>query len=201
MGYIGYKEGYSSNIVSRAYAFGKKGQIIASLIWSFVIIGILGVESVLIGESILFYFNIEGTLTVKIIMYVIMALVWILLSLFGTKIVAKVNAILVPLFFVVLLYIIYLMMGEKPLSGMFSGDILFPGMSIGEGFSIALNACITMAGLSTIVLTDFTRFAKSGKDVVKVSLSTGIGMFGVTMMLGAILTYLGFELTQNILSH
>lgn len=197
MGSIGYKEGYSSNIVSRAYAFGKKGSVIAALIWSSVIIGLLGLESILIGESILFYFDIERTLLVKVIMYVTMAVLWIVLSLFGSKIVARVSQILVPLLFAVLIYIVYLMVNQGSFSEIFTSGAMFPGVTSGQGFAIAMNATITMAGLSTIVLTDFTRFAKSRKDVLKVSITTGFTMYGVTMFFGAVITYFGYQLTQQ----
>ena len=197
MGSIGYKEGYSSNIVSRAYAFGKKGSVIAALIWSSVIIGLLGLESILIGESILFYFDIERTLLIKVIMYVTMAALWIVLSLFGSKIVARVSQILVPLLFAVLIYIVYLMVNQGSFSDIFTSGAMFPGITSGEGFAIAMNATITMAGLSTIVLTDFTRFARSRKDVLKVSVTTGFTMYGVTMFFGAVITYFGYQLTQQ----
>jgi cytosine permease len=196
MGTISYREGYSSNIISRAYAFGTRGSALGSIIWGFMIIGFLGLENVLIGNSLLFYLGIEPTTGVKIIMYIVMALFWIVLSLFGVKIVARVAQIMIPLLFLVLLYMVFAMR-EGSFSEVFSFGIMVPGLELKQGFPIALNATITLAGLLAITATDFTRFLGSRKDVLKVSVTSGVALYGVTILFGAIITFFGYTLTQK----
>lgn len=196
MGTISFTDGYSSNIISRAYAFGTKGSAIGSLIWAFMIIGFLGLENVLIGNSLLFYFDIEKTTTVNIIMYVFLAIFWIVLSLFGIKLVARVAQITIPLLFIVLIYMVYLLMEKGSFTDALSFGVMIPDLPLSAGFGIALNATITLAGLITIVATDFTRFARTKQDVLKVSVTSGVAMYGITMFVGAIITYFGHELSK-----
>lgn len=197
MGTISYADGYSSNIISRAYAFGTKGSAIGSFIWAFMIIGFLGLENVLIGNSLLFYFGIEKTTTINIIMYISLAIFWIVLSLFGIKLVARVAQATIPLLFIVLIYMVYLLLEQGSFSKALSFGVMIPDLPVTAGFGIALNATITLAGLITIVATDFTRFARSKKDVWKVSVSSGVAMYGITMFFGAIITYFGHSLSKS----
>ncbi|NWQ43977.1 cytosine permease [Bacillus sp. EB106-08-02-XG196] len=197
LGKIAFKEGYSSNVISRAYAFGSRGSVISSIIMAFMIIGFLGMESVFIGNSILFYFNIEANLTIKIIMYLVMSSIWILLSLFGMKMVARVAQITLPFLFLFLIYMIYQLIGNGSIGEVFTHGIMVPGVSLGGGFAIALNATITLAGLNALVCTDSTRFARSTKDVAKVCLSAGMFMFIITTLIGAVITYFGYQTTYN----
>ncbi|WP_394236116.1 purine-cytosine permease family protein [Niallia oryzisoli] len=197
LGIISFRDGYSSNIISRAYAFGTRGSAFGSLIWAFMIIGFLGMESVLIGNSLLFYFDIEPTFTVKLIFYLIMTGIWIALSLFGSKIVSRVAEIMIPLLFLMLLFMVYLLMNQGSLMDAVTHGILIPNMTQGQGFAIALNSTIVMAGLLAIVVSDFTRFSKSPKDVVKVSVASNISLYCVTMVFGAIITYFGYQITMD----
>lgn len=60
VGKICYREGLSNNVVSRYYIFGKKGSAAGSLIWIFVIVGVLAVGTVQLGNAILFAFGWGG---------------------------------------------------------------------------------------------------------------------------------------------
>lgn len=197
MGTISFREGYSSNVISRAYAFGTKGSALASLIWGFMIIGMLGLENVLIGKSLLFYFEIEETLVTNIILYTVMAVFWIVLSLFGMKLVARVAQITIPLFFLFLIYLAFLLMEDGSFSELFSSGVLMPGLTLAEGFPIALNATISIAGLLAITATDFTRFLRTRNDVVKVSVTSGLFLYVITIIFGAIITFFGYGMTQE----
>ncbi|WP_041580431.1 purine-cytosine permease family protein [Bacillus sp. 1NLA3E] len=197
LGIISFRDGYSSNIISRAYAFGTRGSAFGSLIWAFMIIGFLGMESVLIGNSLLFYFDIEPTFFVKFIFYLIITGIWIVLSLFGNKLVSRVAQIMIPLLFLMLLFMVYLLMNKGSLLEAVTHGILIPNMTAGQGFAIALNATIVLAGLLAIVVADFTRFSKSSKDVVKVSVVSNFSLYGVTMVFGAIITYFGYQITMD----
>lgn len=195
LGLISLRDGYSSNIISRAYAFGTRGSTLGSLIWAFMIIGFLGMESVLIGNSLLFYFHIEPSTGINILMYVLMAALWVVLSLFGMKVVAKVAQIMVPLLFLMLLYIVVLLLGKGSLADAFTHGIMIPNMPLSQGFATAMNATITLAGLLSIVAADFTRFSRSPKDVAKISVTGNLAMYGLTMIFGAVITFFGFQTT------
>lgn len=197
LGVISFRDGFSSNIISRAYAFGTRGSVIGSLIWAFMIIGFLGMESVLIGNSIFFYFDIEPTFTIKLIFYLILTAIWIVLSLFGNKLVSRVAEIMIPLLFLMLLFMVFLLMKQGSLVEAVTHGILVPNMTTSQGFAIALNATVVLAGLLAIVVADFTRFSKSTKDVVKVSVASNFSLFGVTMFFGAVITYFGYQLTND----
>lgn len=197
LGIISFRDGYSSNIISRAYAFGTRGSALGSLIWAFMIIGFLGMESVLIGNSLLFYFNIESTFTVKLVFYLIMTGIWIVLSLFGNKLVSRVAEIMIPLLFLMLLFMVFLLMNKGSFIDAITHGILVPNVTLGQGFAVALNATVVLAGLLAIVVSDFTRFARSKKDVVKVSVVSNFALYGVTMVFGAIITYFGYQITLD----
>ena len=197
LGLISFRDGFSSNIISRAYAFGKRGSAIGSLIWAFMIIGFLGMESVLIGNSIFFYFDIEPTLTIKLVFYLILTGIWIVLSLFGNKLVSRVAQIMIPLLFLMLVFMVFLLMKQGSLTEAVSHGFLVPNMTMGQGFAIAINATVVLAGLLAIVISDFTRFSKSPRDVVKVSVASNFSLFGVTMFFGAVITYFGYQLTND----
>lgn len=195
LGTISYREGLASNPISRAYAFGNRGSALSSLIMMFIIIGFLGIESVLIGKSLIFFFGIQETLTLKIILYVLLAIIWTLFSLFGMKVVARVAQITIPILLIFLLYMIYLLVSNGNFSEFITHGAMVPGITPGKGFSIALNTTLTMAGLFAIVVADTTRFAKSRQDVLKVSLTAGIAEYIVMIFIGAIITYFGFSNT------
>jgi len=197
MGYISYKEGYSGNVISRAYAFGTKGSALSSLVWGFLIIGIFALENVLIVNSVVFYFNIEQTFIVKAIMFGGLSLLWVVLSIFGAQIIARIAQVMVPLLFLVLIYLAYSLLGNGDFGSIFTTKPQIPGVSKWDGFAVAINTTITLAGLIAITVTDFTRFAKSGKDIAKISLVSSFAMYGVTLFFGAIITGFGYILTTE----
>lgn len=60
VGKICFREGLPNNVVSRYYIFGKNGSAVGSLIWIFVLVGVLAVGTVQLGNAILFAFGWEG---------------------------------------------------------------------------------------------------------------------------------------------
>lgn len=51
VGRICFREGLPNNVVSRYYIFGKKGSAAGSLIWIFVLVGVLAVGTVQLGNA------------------------------------------------------------------------------------------------------------------------------------------------------
>ena len=58
VGRITYEEGLPNNVASRMYVFGTKGSAVGSLIWIFLLVGVLAVGTVQLGNAILFAFGI-----------------------------------------------------------------------------------------------------------------------------------------------
>src|SRR5690606_219857 len=76
VGHIGYRRGCSSTLISRTYGLGKRGSVIASAIFGFMIIGFLAIENALLYKGFLFFFEIDDTLGSKIFIYGIMTVAW-----------------------------------------------------------------------------------------------------------------------------
>ena len=84
-GHIAYRSGLSSTVLSRFYGFGRQGSVISSLIYAFMIIGFLALENALLYHGFVFYFQLEDTITTKLLIYGGMTLLWILLTAYGFK--------------------------------------------------------------------------------------------------------------------
>ena len=195
IGKITYREGLPNNVVSRAYAFGTKGSAIGSIIWAFLMIGLLGMGSVQLGNGIIFYFGLPETLAVKLAIYIPMSILWAVLALFGEDIVAKINTWSVAALFILLGYMIVKMGMDSGLGDAFSFGIMIPGVTPVEGFSVALNTSIMFAGLMALFSADFTRFAEKESDLVPIALTGNIAMYVFTYICGALLAYFGFTET------
>lgn len=189
---ITYREGLPNNVTSRAYVFGTKGSIVGSIIWIFLFIGVLAVGTVQLGNAIIYYFHWSETGLVKYVLFILISLIWILFSLFGVKVIAKFNALFVAALFALLIYIVISMAMDSSLPNALMHGIMLPGVDSAKGFSVAFNTCAMTSGLLALFASDFTRFAKSEKDLLPISI-TG-SFFGLaTYFFGALLTYFGFE--------
>ena len=104
-GHIAYRSGLSSTVLSRHFGFGRQGSMIASLIYAFMIIGFLALENALLYNGFVFYFQLADTVTTKILIYGGMTLLWIVLTAYGFKLVARVSSISLILSLVVLAYV------------------------------------------------------------------------------------------------
>src|SRR5690242_15349914 len=86
--HVAYRTGLSSTVLSRYFAFGRRGSVVASLIFSFMIIGFLALENALLYRGFIFYFELADTVTTRIVIYGLMTLAWILLTSYGFKLIA-----------------------------------------------------------------------------------------------------------------
>ena len=57
VGRITFEEGLPNNVTSRMYVFGEKGSAAGSLVWIFLLVGVLAVGTVQLGNAILFAFG------------------------------------------------------------------------------------------------------------------------------------------------
>jgi len=199
--HVAYKTGLSSTVMSRYFGFGKKGSIISSVIYSFMIIGFLALENALLYRGFIFYFELADTLTTKILIYGLMTILWIVLTSYGFKLIARASSITLILSLLVLAYITYLVVssGESSVSSLvsfgpqFSDDVL-KGMGADSPmgrFIFAINVLIGSAGGMALFGADIGRYARRSKDV---GISTLIGLLSLDILmlwLGGIIMYAG----------
>lgn len=191
VGKICFREGLPNNVVSRYYIFGKNGSAVGSLIWIFVLVGVLAVGTVQLGNAILFAFGWEGDFA-RWALFISISCVWVLMALFGTKVIARMNAVFVVALFCVMGYVIYLIAADGQLVDAATHGIMIPGVEPLEGFAYSVNYAIMTSGLLALFAADFTRFAKKERDIVPISL-TGTIFAIVTYIFGALIVYYGFE--------
>ena len=191
VGKICFREGLPNNVVSRYYIFGKNGSAVGSLIWIFVLVGVLAVGTVQLGNAILFAFGWEGEFA-RWALFIGISCVWVLMALFGTKIIARMNAVFVVALFCVMGYVVYLIAADGQLVDAATHGIMIPGVEPLEGFAYSVNYAIMTSGLLALFAADFTRFARKERDLVPISLTGSIFAI-VTYIFGALIVYYGFE--------
>ena len=191
VGKICYREGLPNNVVSRFYIFGRRGSAAGSLIWIFCLVGVLAVGTVQLGNAILFAFGWEGEL-VRWALFIGISCVWVVMALFGTKIIARMNAVFVVALFCVMGYVIYLIAADGQLVDAATHGILIPGVEPVQGFAYSVNYAIMTSGLMALFAADFTRFARKERDIAPIA-ATGSIFAIITYLCGALIVYYGFE--------
>lgn len=191
VGKICFREGLPNNVVSRFYIFGKKGSAAGSLIWIFVLIGVLAVGTVQLGNAILFAFGLESE-SARWGLFIGISCVWVFMALFGTKVIARMNAVFVVALFCVMGYVVYLIAANGQMGEALTHSILIPGVDAAQGFAYSVNYAIMTSGLLALFAADFTRFARKERDLVPIA---GVGsLFAiVTYIFGALITFFGFS--------
>ena len=188
VGKICFREGLPNNVVSRFYIFGKTGSAAGSLIWIFLLVGVLAVGTVQLGNAILFAFGWTSEFA-RWGLFIGISCLWVLMALFGTKIIARMNAVFVVALFCVMGYVVYLIAAQGQLGDAVTHGILIPGVGAGEGFAYSVNYAIMTSGLLALFAADFTRFARRERDLVPIA---GVGSLfaiitnpGVSLVLAA----------------
>lgn len=192
VGKITYREGLPNNVVSRAYVFGTKGSVIGSIIWIFLLVGVLAIGTVQLGNAIMYYFHWDDSGIIKYILFTTITIIWVLCSLFGIKIIAQLNALFVVALFALLIYMVISMGMDNSLTDALTHGIMLPGVTPTQGFSVAFNTCAMTSGLLALFAADFTRFARQERDLWPISITGSIFALA-TYFFGAMLTYFGFE--------
>ncbi|MEE8722392.1 MAG: hypothetical protein SOI38_05330 [Eggerthellaceae bacterium] len=191
VGRISYEEGLPNNVTSRFYVFGTKGSVVGSLIWIFLLVGVLAVGTVQLGNAIMYYFGLTSP-WMKVVLFLAISGIWILISLFGVKFIARFNGVFVALLFAALAFVVVKIALDGDMGDALTHGIMVPGVSTGDGFAYGLNYCVMTSGLMALFAADFTRFLRKKSDLVPVSLFGSIVAI-VTYVFGALLTYYGYE--------
>lgn len=191
VGRVTFEEGLPNNVASRLYVFGTKGSAAGSLIWIFLLVGVLAVGTVQLGNAILFAFGWDEA-WMRWGLFLCISCIWIFISLFGTKIIARMNAVFVVLLFCVMGYVVYLIAANGQMADAVTHGIMIPGVDALSGFSYSVNYAIMTSGLLALFAADFTRFARKRRDLVPISLVGSLFAI-ITYIFGALITYYGFD--------
>lgn len=189
LGTIAFRTGVSSTVTSRLFGFGRKGSVIGSAIFAFMILGFLAMESALLYEGTLVMFALKDDWTNRILIYGLLTLLWIALAIFGLKLALRASGVMTIITLLVtfwLIYEIYVAQGMNPMD-VFAYEGLVPGGGW-EKFQAAFAVMGATAGTIALVTMDFARYARSNKDVSILAAAGPLMQNIVMVVLGGLVT-------------
>lgn len=212
---IAVETGYSNTLITRQHGLGVKGSVLASIIFGFLIIGMLALENALLYRGVLFFFEMGDTVANRIAIYGVFTLVWILFTAFGFKLVARFSSVMLISFLLVLGWIMADVLFQSPLSlaeavlfGSQLPDEALAAMGITsewDKYVFAINILIGPACALPLVSVDYGRYAKS---TAHATTAVAIGSFFqsvIVMIVGGVLMHAAadamsayFMNTQNL---
>ncbi|MDQ0634325.1 cytosine permease [Arthrobacter pascens] len=204
VGHVAYVSGTSSTVTARYYGLGRQGSVLASLIFAFMILGFLALENALLYYGTLFMFGWTPTLLNAVLIYGVLTAVWILLTIYGMKVVQRTSIILLIAFVVLTVTMATVALANSPLS---LGDILAAGPIGGNGnemanFGVVISMLAGSAGALALVDADYARYARSTRDVGILAVGGAIMIDIIVVILGAVIVHASANsvtdfLTQN----
>lgn len=195
VGKISFREGLPSNVTSRLYVFGTKGSALDSLIWIFLLVGVLAIGTVQLSNAVLYYFG-WTEYWIRAVLYLAISTTWVLISLFGMKFIARFNMIFVALLFFALLFVAGSVAFDGHLADALTHGVMIPDVDQREGFTYAVNYSIMTSGLMALFSSDFTRFVKKERELAAISV-VGALFVVLTYAFGALLAYYGFDVAYE----
>lgn len=203
VGHIAYRTGLASSIMSRNHGFGTKGSVLLAAVFGFMIIGFLAIENALLYKGFLFYFGLQDTVGLQLIVYGVLTLLWIVLTAFGFDLVMKVSSWTLIAFLAVLIYMVVDVIassGQSWSSVMSFGAQMPPEVLAAMGadtdagkFTFAVNVLIGSAGALALVDADLGRYARRSRDIAIAAFLGNIAMDILMLFIGGIVMYAGME--------
>ena len=203
LSHIAYDTGFSNTLITRQYGLGIKGSTLASIIFSFLIIGMLALENALLYRGILFFFQLGDSMTMRIMIYGALTLIWILVTTFGFELVARFSSIMLIAFLLVLSWIMVDILLQA--SGTLADSVMFssqfpPEALLGMGinsdwdkFVFSLNILIGPACALPLVAVDYGRYARSTGHATAAVVIGGLFQSVIVMLVGGVLMYAAAE--------
>lgn len=189
---IAYAEGMSSTVLPRFYGLGLRGSAISSLAFAIMIITLCASENVLLYNGTLFAAGWHDSVALRILIYGGLSVVWVLLSMFGIRTVARTATVLVVVFCGLLAYMIFTVHHDSGTS--LGAAFSYVGSAVAGSFSSRLVTVIGMLGgqASALILVnaDYCRYARSRRAAGAVNL-TGVIMLDIIGILMGILVLIG----------
>ena len=199
LSHVAYHTGYSNTLVTRQYGLGIKGSVLASIIFSFLIIGMLALENALLYRGILHFFQLSDGFAMKLVIYGGLTLLWILVTTFGFAIIARFSSLLLIAFLLVMAWILarVVMQADSSLASVLTFQSQFPAEALAsmgiqsdwDKFVFALNILIGPACALPLVSVDYGRYARSTMHATSAVLIGGFFQSVLVMLTGGILMY------------
>jgi cytosine permease len=200
-GNIARTEGLSSTVLPRFYGLGLRGSAISSLAFGIMIIGLLASENVLLYHGTLFALGWQDGLGPRVLVYGVLTVLWIVLSMFGIRVVTRTSSALVVVFLCLLAYMIVHIYTSSPVT---LGDAFSQASSAATGsgsshFLTVVGLLGGQGGALILVNADYARYARSNRAVGAVSLSGMIMLDLVGIALGILVLTGGNALVGDYL--
>jgi cytosine permease len=194
VGRLALEEGLSSTVLSRFYGLGARSSFVASGIYSFMILGFLGLENALLYNGTIFAFRLQDTLWTRIIIYGLLTVLWIYLTIYGVRQVLRVSSTLTISFLVLLVYVVWraaVATGE-PWNHILAHSALLPGLgNIRDRFYSALVALAGSAGALALSDADYARYARTSRDVAGMAYAGAFAIDVLMVIAGTTIIYGG----------
>lgn len=202
LGKMTFQTGMSSTVTSRFFGFGVKGSSLGAAIFAFMILGFLALESALLYEGTLLMFNLQDTMLVKISLYGVLTLAWILLAIFGLQLALRVSKYMIVVTLVVTFYMIYHLYGVRGMDPM----LVFNSTgSVTGGFWPKLSTALVLmgatAGTIALVTIDFARYCRNTQDVKVLAMAGPLMQNLIMIVLGGLVVIGGIPEVAEYLMH
>jgi len=204
MGHIAYRSGLASGLVARRHGFGRKGSVMLSSIFGFMMIGFIAAENVLLYKGFIFFFGLEETLTSRILVYGTLSAIWIGLTTYGFDVVSRFSSIMLIGFLIMLFYMLAFIMltTDQSWTDVLSFQTQMPSdalhalgvHSTADKLVFCINLLAGSLGALALLSADLGRYARSSADIGAAVVLGGstLGIFMVS--LGGILMYAGMPI-------
>ncbi|TQS71209.1 cytosine permease [Ornithinibacillus gellani] len=176
LGYAGAREGLSTSLLSRWTGFGRYGSSIIGGVIAISCIGWFGVQNSVFAEGIV---QATGGKLSLPIAATITGLSVTILVIFGFKLLSIVASITVPAFLLAISFGIFHVLSEHSLPDLIAATPAGDPLSMGAATTMVAGGFI----IGAVITPDFTRFAKSGKDVFwMATIGVLIGELGINLI-------------------
>jgi cytosine permease len=199
LSYVAVHTGKSNTLITRQYGLGVKGSVLASIIFSLLIIGMLALENALLYRGILYFLELPDTLFFKVSIYAGLTLLWILVTTFGFTLIARFSSVMLIAFLFVMAWVLsnVLIQAETSLLDSFVFPSQLPGVAL-EGIGIhsdwdkfvfSFNILIGPACALPLVSVDYGRYARSTAHATAAVVIGGFFQSVIVMLIGGVLMF------------
>ncbi|MCI9887440.1 hypothetical protein JT358_03035 [Micrococcales bacterium 31B] len=202
VGHVAYVSGTSSTVTARAYGLGSRGSALASAIFAFMILGFLALENALLYYGTLFMLGWAPTTLNAIVIYGVLTVIWVILTIYGMKIVQATSTILLIAFtaLVIVMTVVAMVRSGVSVSDVLAAGPAVPGGDASANFGLVISMLAGSAGALALVDADFARYARSTRDVGILAVGGAIMIDIVVVIVGAFIVHASNPLVSEFLS-
>jgi len=169
-----------SSYMTMKFVFGEKGANFITFAFILSLLGWYGVNIDLFSEVMLVLVRQEFGLSPPIwLLEVLLGILITCTTIWGFRILERISSLFVPVLAVILFVMLYQVL-EHPTSQLFSYSGTHD-LSFGQAVSIVVGSFV----VSVVLMPDFTRFAKTSKDVVVASFLPFMGLSSFVYIISA----------------